>query len=298
MLLLSAQAALALNTESGFGARASAMGNAFTAAANDSYALYYNPAGLALITSVSAGSTYADYYSGLTDGTSIYETDICLAVPDVKSGFGFYWQETGLGSYYSEDTLAAGYAMRPLSNLAVGACLKIRSVSYAAVDATAFNSVFNSLKGASAFSFDAGLIFNAAPGLNLGLAALDILQPDLGIADKSIIPLTLRGGVSWYPFKGGERRNLLLAADIVSSGGSLSYAAGVEAWVLPGIICVRGGYTLGDGNLNQASGGAGIKLSGLLPGITLMLDYAFDLPLGYSDLGLNHRISLGAVFEK
>ncbi|MEI7904906.1 MAG: hypothetical protein WCI43_05790 [Candidatus Firestonebacteria bacterium] len=61
---------------------------------------------------------------------------------------------------------------------------------------------------------------------------------------------------------------------------------------------MSGLFLAGDGNLNQASGCAGIKLSGLLPGITLMLDYAFDLPLGYSDLGLIHRISLGAVFEK
>ena len=285
----------ALYSDTGMGARASGMGNVFTGVANDSYALYYNPAGLGVVRNMGMGSTYSKYYSGMTDGTEIFEADLSIVIPDNKSGFGFYWQETGLRDYYSEDTLAVGYGFRPFNTLAAGFAVKMRSIGYALNDLTNFNNVF-SVKGKSALSLDAGLLYGVMPGVNAGLVVQDILQPNLGLLDDSIVPMTIRAGIAWYPIV-KARADLLICVDGSIANGKMIFSAGAEGWVISKTACVRAGYTTGSEGLSQVSGGAGYKFAHILPGTSLQLDYAFEMSLSYSDLGPNHRFSVNVLFD-
>ena len=88
-----------INNETGFGARALAMGGAYTAVANDFSAIYWNPAGLA---SIPGGSIFVEggkdilsnnvqYMSGTTPNTDennfLGAVGLVAAVPTVRGSF-------------------------------------------------------------------------------------------------------------------------------------------------------------------------------------------------------------------
>ena len=289
--------AIAGNTDTGLGARAAAMGNVFVAVANDSYAPYYNPAGCAIIKNVNIGTTYGMYYTGLTDGSSIYEADLSVVVPsDEKSGLGFYWKETGLRDYYSEDVLAGAYAMQLSKSLVVGGALKLRSLGYANNDLTKFNKVLTALS-VSALSMDLGALYNLAPGINAGLTLGDILSPNLGINTSNVVPLSIRAGLSWYPMSGPAKRDLLVALDGYTAGSDFAVAAGGEYWAMPKVACVRGGYSTGNNGMSTISGGLGVRMGRLVEGMNFQLDYSFELATSLAELGPTHRISINVVLD-
>src|ERR1039458_7564997 len=53
--------------EIGMGARAAAMANSFTAVADDSTAIYWNPAGLGLVGGTSLSATHGQWLQGVTN---------------------------------------------------------------------------------------------------------------------------------------------------------------------------------------------------------------------------------------
>jgi hypothetical protein len=55
-----------------YSARAAALGNAYTGLANDSEALYYNPAGMVQITKQSASISFMQYFEGFQGGAASY----------------------------------------------------------------------------------------------------------------------------------------------------------------------------------------------------------------------------------
>jgi len=285
--------AFASFTDTSMGARAGGLGNVFTAVANDSYGMYYNPAAPAIIRNTCVGTTYGMYYGGLTDGSSVYEADLSFVMPSVSGGFGFYWQETGLHDFYSEDTVAAGYAMKVMPDLAAGAVLKLRSIGYA-------SNVYSKLSktSVSAISADLGVLYNLAPGMNAGLSVADLLSPNVGIDTANIIPATIRGGVAWYPYSGEASKDLLVALDGYFGAGNFSVGAGGEYWLMPKVGCVRAGYSIGDDNLSVISGGLGFRSAQLIPGMLVQFDYSFELSMSFSDLGPNHRFSVNVVLDK
>ena len=57
--------------DTGLGARAIGLGGAYTALADDIYALYYNPAGLAALSKAQCATEYGKLYMGLDDDSNI-----------------------------------------------------------------------------------------------------------------------------------------------------------------------------------------------------------------------------------
>ena len=102
------------------GARAQAMGGAFTAIADDGNALYWNPAGLSRLGHQEFTSTLGDLYgAGLQDNHLGY----VFPITDTQAA-SLSWRqssadEAGLG--YAENTFSLGYAFRFGRKLAVGA---------------------------------------------------------------------------------------------------------------------------------------------------------------------------------
>ncbi len=82
----------------GVGARPIAMGNAFVGLADDANSIYYNPAGLGLLTRKELTGTYGRLFMGLTDGSSISNGFIGYVHPlDRKIGtFGVGWLNLSL----------------------------------------------------------------------------------------------------------------------------------------------------------------------------------------------------------
>lgn len=285
--------------DTGMGARPVAMGNVFTGTADDSSAMYYNPAGLAIVDRVQLGSTYCSFLSGLTDGTVLYESDFSFALPLGEAGIGFSWQELALSSLYSEDTVSAGFGFKVGKEIALGtdiflgASAKLRSLGFGRSDWTDYNSAFTAL-GASAFSFDAGILILLSPALTAGFAVIDLNEPNIGIFESSVLPMTIRGSISIFPLAGGSSRNLILGAEGVKRGNVYKVSAGTEYWLLDKTACLRAGYSRGNGGLSTASFGAGLLVTAIFP---LRLDYAFLMPLSGQELGGNHRLSLNMLFD-
>ncbi len=112
-LLLLAVAADAAFQDLGAGARAPGMGNAFTGLADDVYAIYYNPAGLAQLEGPEASVAYSALYVGLTDGSNLGVQQAAYAQPLGKGGRygsgGFMYQRFGLDSLYDEQEIFFSY---------------------------------------------------------------------------------------------------------------------------------------------------------------------------------------------
>jgi len=65
----------------GAGARAPGMGGAFTAIADDVYAIYYNPAGLALLDRPTMAASHTQHLAGLSDGSGLNTSFLGYAHP-------------------------------------------------------------------------------------------------------------------------------------------------------------------------------------------------------------------------
>ena len=105
LALLCAVPARAAFLDLGAGARATGMGNAFVAVDDDAYAIYYNPAGLALLEQSELATSYTKNMIGLSDGSSMSTSFVGFAQP-LKAGWGTLgaaWQQFDLnGGLYSD----------------------------------------------------------------------------------------------------------------------------------------------------------------------------------------------------
>ena len=208
----------------GVGARALAMGGAFTSIADDTSAIYWNPAGLAkrqqyAFTAMGASGA-SDKYPGLKDIIPTHQF-FALAVP--ASRFTKVLGETVFGLGYISSTmdniqynpegstsrrtmshtynayyLSAGIPIfQSGSSLYAGASLKI--ISYKFSEAGISDS---------GIDLDAGLIYSIS-SLNFGA----LIQKGVVIGDDKA-PLTAKFGVSNL-FKFGKRFQLLPALDLI-----------------------------------------------------------------------------------
>ena len=115
LTLLLCPSARAAFLDLGAGARAPGMGDAFTALADDAYAIHYNPAGLAQLDRPQFSAAYSKLYLGLSDGSDLGTSELMYAHPLAggKNGvLGFGWERFSLSGLYTEQTLTASYGRR------------------------------------------------------------------------------------------------------------------------------------------------------------------------------------------
>ncbi len=277
------------------GARAAAMGQAFTSVPNDVQGLVYNPAALATMAASQVSLEHLSYVEDVAQEALVYGhagrdealswglqanylrvngIDRTIATGSL-SGEGF----TEVGSFSTYDMALGASAAGPLfiEGLSVGTTLKFLRESLG--DASS--------NGAA---MDAGVVYqgNVERSWNLGASILNA-----GIASKFSeaavrLPLTLRVGASGQPFS-----QWLFSTDFVKRNDTKG-EIDVGAEVTPKrFFSIRVGYryalTAPDlGGLANFSGGAGLRFK------TASLDYAL-VPLG--DLGLTHRVSLNFRFK-
>jgi long-chain fatty acid transport protein len=209
------------------GSRASAMGTAFVAIADDPSAIAYNPAGLPnvkgtqLYGGASAIIIHTDYTSpsGATETTinQVFTAPHLYLVSDLKTentafGVGIYspygiggrkWSEGGLTRYASTENIVGTVAVnpsvgwRPLPWLSVGA-----GISYLRAQSTAENMINQSALGApdaklsmkgdgGGWGYNMGLMFYLGEGLSLGLAYRSGIrvEQDLTLTVGNIAPV-------------------------------------------------------------------------------------------------------------
>jgi len=281
LLIVTASHALNSGTDgifaSGTGSRAFALAQAFTAAADDSSAVHYNPAGLLNMERQQISflhyPMYADtVYNSITYGYNILDFGAV--------GAGFFRASTADIETYDENNFVSGilkyeeyrvvlsFARPVAENIYAGASLNVLNKSMGKVNATGFGA-------------DIGAIYEPFKNFRAGIMIRNFLKPSLQMTEEEEeLPQTYAAG-AYY----GMALNMLklgISADILKGENSgIGYGAGLEAGIFDAFF-LRGGYShLGPGF------GAGLKAFGA------EVDYAYVVD---SELGGLSRFTLSYSF--
>ena len=276
------------------GARAAAMGGAFTALADDPTAVFWNPAGVAARTAVGEGGEIA--VSGVHhESIQNFRQDLAAATwrragDGLSLGLNAHYtgrlegaDEIGnpLGAFGASDfAVVGGYATTVGRGLRLGGTLGWISETIAG-------------SSASTLSFSLGGLYAPAgvPGLTLGAALRNLggspryATTSGGTGEAVPQPRTIAGGASLAGGHGSLR--WLLAGEVSQLEGDGSEARiGLEVAPLAG-LALRTGWMFGQ-DAADLTAGAGVAVG------RLAFDYAF-VPY-HDDLGSSHRAGLTARF--
>lgn len=292
MVLAGAAPAEPGSTTAGFllvpvGGRAVAMGGAYTGLAEDAYALYYNPAGLAR-SAHEVTFTHNEYILDLSQEYLAYARPLDVGTLGISVNyfdFGNFDRTThaagftGIAAptaYLSQGRFGAnnlavsvGYARRlGVEGFNVGAALK-----YIQQDIDNFSG--KSVAG------DFGLYWRKGDNpLSVGLSVLNVgdkLQTGRRTDD---LPLTVRLGAAYRVIP--DRLTIAADAEKVVGDDQIYGHAGIEYWIAP-MLALRAGYSSVSDAGTGFTAGLGLRVN------QLQLDYAFA---DENELDNAHRISM------
>ena len=255
----------------GVGARAAAMGEAFTAVTDDSTSLYWNPAGLTRLEGRELSAMYNAWFEGIGQGYvsmgfPLLGGTLALGANYVNMGDLEGRDESGnpTGTFKASDLdISVGFAGR-LGKFLLGLSGGMLRSTIATDTKTAFLATLGTLVEINE-SFSVGVVAQNL-GTKLGTDSL---------------PLILKVGLAL------ELRSISMAIDIGKSQDTdLYYCLGVESWI-GSMLALRAGYKIGKDVGPGWTAGLGFKTS------RFGLDYAY---VPYGELGGTHRISLGIGF--
>lgn len=253
----------------GVGVKAVAMGEAFTALADDGSSIYWNPAGITQINNRQFFATYNTWFQSVSQGYLSYilpfgENTVGFALNYVDMGTIQGYDEAGFPTHQfgaSNLLFQIAYAKKMATNFSLGI-----SVGY--LSDTIENSKESSYLGT------AGILIKPGSNFSLGLA----IQNLGGDVRNDPLPIILKAGV------GVKTKTLTFTADIgIPNDNNIYYCAGLEWW-LGEIFALRVGYRTNQDNGPGYTAGIGFKTG------NSYLDYAYA---PYGNLGTTHRISWG-----
>ena len=255
----------------GIGARASALGEAFTALAQDGTCLYWNPAGLAYLREKELSATYNSWLQEINQGY------LSFSFPFAKGGLGLGVNYVDLGKMEGRDEYGhpTGTFTASDTHIFAGYAHKFKTIAWGLSLGTLQDVIKEDRK--TAFLATVGFLYPVGERLTLGLAAQNI-GSRLG-ADP--LPLTFKLGAA------SRLKNLALALDVAKpQDNEIYYCLGAEWW-LKDTLALRAGYKTNQDAGEGITAGIGLKMA------KVSLDYAY---VPYGDLGSTQRISLGIKF--
>ena len=269
----------------GVGAEAIGMGESQVAAADDLYASYWNPAGLARIQKPQLALMHNEWFAGINHefvGIALPAGDI--GTVGLSSSFLSFGDLQGRDSEGNETTIfrpydlavILSYARNFSSAIAFGANAKFLREQIADETGTGI-----------AFDFGMLYAFSQMP-LALGFNAQHLGPRVTFIQEAFGLPVTFRLGAAYRLFED----TLLLTSDIIRPSDNDNAIAVGAGYTIANILHLRTGYNyqIGGNDLGAVSGltgGFGLTLR------QFQVDYAL-VPFGV--LGLTHRFSLVANF--
>lgn len=274
----------------GVGARASGMGEAFCAVADDACAIHFNPAGLGFLKRPSFIGVHSDLYPNLDSGMSHSFLGYVQPVGKNTAGIGFNYLDTGKHTLTNKDNEITGscstYDLGTIFSLAhsfsnkfsLGANLKyIYSDLYACQG--------------KAYAGDLGLLYKTpVKGLLRFGAAIDNIGSKIYYKDKpqaDELPANVKIGTA-YNFSLCDKARVLLALDLNRPlyDNFIGYNTGAELGLF-NLLSLRVGYFDKGAGWKDYTYGFGANYKGF------NLDFA-NVPGG--GLGRINRISLGIRF--
>ena len=313
----------------GIGARATGLNNAYTADADDVHGVYYNPAGMVQIESPEFTSYYGKLYTGLSDGSNLGNNFFAYAHPlrikksrsarnmrliSQDDGVNYYgtigaaYQEFKLDGLYKETSIYLSYARIFLPDFYIGMTLKSLAVSYGTdmytQNAISMNNrargdidpIFASGRSKRVTSFDLGFLYRITSDIKAGLMLANINQPDISLQSSgNKVNFSARAGVSGE-FDFGKINLDLVNEKNLASGTDRDVLLGYENWldlIRYGEVGLRCGFGAGSRGYKSASMGFSYSIN------MVQLDYGMTIPLaGIEDTMGTHRISMTFRFGK
>lgn len=266
----------------GNGARASGMGEAFTAVADDATSVYWNPAGLAAVDDVELNLSHTEWlidirFEQISVVNEMFGGAVGLAFTGLFYGdldrYGDYPSLTPDGTFAPYDfALSAGYGKDILPNLAAGAAVKL---IYEKID----------FESATSWAVDLGLSHKSMiEGLTLAATLLNLGPQAKFVEEKFYPPFQARIGAAYLYTADWLHGDLIAATDVVfPNDGDMKLHVGAE-YNYERYLSVRAGYK-GNYYVQGLTMGLGLRYK------NLRFDYAF-MPIEYG-LGDSHRFSLG-----
>ena len=262
------------------GARAIAMGEAYTAAANDSSALQWNPAGLSFAEHKEASFMHSSLIEG------VHYEHLGFASPGDNYSYGLSMSYLGYGDIAGYDNtdratgdvkaysmiLSGGLSSFVYNNLSLGITGSALQQKLAADSAWTMAANVGALYAFSAHPLDANY--------KLGLSALN-LGPGLKVvSDRAPLPRKIKFGAAVEHIKSWPVNFTL---DLTKPNDNSIYMGfGSEYWFKQ-LLALRLGYA---GSNDEGQGlrmGVGLKLRQFL------FDYAYG---SFGDFGATHRVQL------
>lgn len=297
----------------GTGARPMALGNAYTAIADDVNALYYNPAGLINLKRKELSATYGLLYMGLGDKSKINNSYVAYGqtITEKIGAMGFSWQQLTLTDLYSERTLTLGYARKMTPSMSFGINFKQlyheytspegRTDNNAITDLGQSDPVFSQGNSKSNISLDFGYLFRPWRNYSFGMMFQNINEPNMAISETDHDPLrmTIRGGFAY------NERRVSIIGDVqtkksIGNKRDIFFTTAAERWWLNAIfgradVALRTSVAFGSRDFSQLTAGLSYRVN------SLQIDYGFVMPLSGITFGNSqgtHRISLTMRFGK
>jgi hypothetical protein len=265
----------------GNGARATGMGEAFTAVTDDATSIYWNPAGMANVEGVDLNVTHTEWlvdirFEQISVVNEMFGGSVGLSFTGLYYGemdrYDNYPSLSPNGTFNPYDlALAGGYARDILPNLAIGASVKF---IYEKID----------FESASGWAVDLGVTHRSMiEGLTLAASVLNLGPQAKFVEEKFYPPLQLRGGASYRYDSERLRGHFIVASDVVfPNDGDVKVHFGAE-YNYRTFLSVRGGY-----KANYYVQGPTLGLGVIYK--NLAFDYGWA-PMEF-DLGDSHRFSI------
>lgn len=270
-----------------YGTRPSSLGETYVALANDSSAIFWNPAGLSLITWNELLASYNSWIQDIKVGSLSYAMpfgqtgSMGLGIMYLNSGSITKREETkeAVGSYDVKNIgLSVGYGSEFFQNISLGVSLKYLSEKIDSESGTGFAADFGGLYMTQ---------INDMP-LNFGISLLN-LGGNMGPGDKSDLPKKLKAGFSLKLFEEKLTANTEVDYPLISD---MTAGLGFE-YMLSEIFVLRLGYKLFRDDLTgiePLTFGFGVVYSQKQD---FIFDYAFS---NVGDLGYSNKASAGVRF--
>lgn len=300
------------DTESG--ARAMGLGGAFSALADDAYALYYNPAGLKRIKRKEFSASYDLIHAGLRDESKISNAFVAYAHPFQQriGTIGLAWKEFSTRDLYKERAIALGYGKRVSSRLSLGVNVKYLTREFTVplgqtdnsgfVNTAKSDPIYNDGNSKSNVSADAGLLLEVSKRSTIGIMAEDINEPDMAISAKNrdIRPMLLRTGMAFQDRLLNVVGQINSAKSASGLGRNLFFSGGAERWWLAtkftrADLAARGSLSVGSENFSQMALGFSYRFG------SVQIDYGFLMALQGLAFGANkgsHQFTMSYRFGK
>jgi tetratricopeptide (TPR) repeat protein len=318
LLLLLACPARAAFDDAGVSARATGMGNAFTAIADDAFALQYNPAGLALLTRPEIATSYTRHMMGLGDSSQMNTSFLGYAHPLRGGANGTVagaWQQFALNSGdYQEQSFYLSYGRLLAKDLGRGDFYGGLSGKYLRRSFGTFPEASNAMGGASGFDSrgadsvlasrptsgavdtDLGFLYRLKQHYAFGLAIQHLNEPNVAFSksDSDRLARAVSLGLAYRSLLS----NIALQVNTRKSpSGSqdLTFTTALERWfpkLFIGEFGMRGALAIGSRDYKEISTGLSYRTR------RIQIDYGFGIPVGGLSTAGSHRVGISVRFGK